>query len=88
MQCIKNIRAEDNKKEWVYASYIRIYTCVKRMTQNKNDSINLILQGGCIVDRYYCVVLPASGFPYLIMCSRQCKGKVATTYIAMRTKNN
>ena len=61
---------------------------VTRMTQNKNDSINSILQYGRLVDKNCCVVFPASGFPYLILCPRQCKGKVATTYLALRTKNN
>ena len=61
---------------------------VKRMTQNKNDSINLILQCGRVVDKNCCVVFPAKGFPYLILCPRQCKRKVATTYLAIRTKNN
>ena len=30
------------------------------MTQNKNDSINSILQYGRVVDKNYCVVFPAS----------------------------
>ena len=46
---------------------------VTRMTQNKNDSINL-LQCGRVVDKDCCVVFPASEFPYLILCPRQCKG--------------
>ena len=36
--------------------------CVTRMTQNKNDSINLILQCGRVVDINCCVVFRASGF--------------------------
>ena len=52
---------------------------VTRMTQNKNDSINSILQYGRVFDKSCYVVFPASGFPYL---------KVATTYLAMMTKNN
>ena len=58
------------------------------MTKNKNDLINSILQHGCIVDKNYCVVFPTSRFPYLILCPGQCKCKVATTYLAIRTKNN
>ena len=58
------------------------------MTQNKNDSINAILLHGCIVDKNLCVVFPASGFSYLTLCSRQCKWKVATTYLAKRTRSN
>ena len=58
------------------------------MTKNKNDSINSILQLGCVVDKNYCVVLPTSEFPYLNLCPRQCKWKVAATYLASRTKNN
>ena len=41
------------------------------MTQNKNDSINLILQHGRVVDKNVSIVFATSGFPYLILCSRQ-----------------
>ena len=58
------------------------------MTQNKNDSINSILQLGRVVDKNCCVLFPTSRFPYLTLSSRQCKWKVATTYLAIRTKNN
>ena len=58
------------------------------MTQSKNDSINSILQHGQVVDKNYRIVFPTSGFPYLTLCPRQCKWKVATTYLAIRTKNN
>ena len=61
---------------------------VARMTNNENGSIISILQHGRVVDNNCCVVFPASGFPYLILCPRQCKWKVATTYLAIRTKNN
>ena len=59
-----------------------------RMTQNKNESINSILQHGRVVDNNGCVVFPTPGFTYLILCLRQSKWKVATTYLAIRTKNN
>ena len=59
-----------------------------RMTQNKNDSMNSILHHGRFVDKNCCVVFPTSGFPYLILCPRLCKWKVATTSLAIRTKNN
>ena len=58
------------------------------MTQNKNDSVNSILQHGRVVDKNCCVVFSTSGFLYLILCPRQCKWKVANTYLAIRTKNN
>ena len=58
------------------------------MTQNKNDSINSILQYRRLFDKNCCAVFPASVFPYLILRPRQCKGKVATTYLAVRTNNN
>ena len=58
------------------------------MAQNENDSIISILQHGRLFDKNYCIVFPASGFPYLILCPGQCKGKVATTYLAIRTNNN
>ena len=61
---------------------------VTKMTQNKNDSINSIMQHGRVVDKNYCVVFPTSGFPYLILHPKQCKWKIATTYLAIRTKNN
>ena len=51
-----------------------------RMTQNKNDSINTILQHGLVVDNNCCVVFPALRCPYLILCPRQCKWKVPLTY--------
>ena len=44
------------------------------MTQNKND----LLQHGRVIDKNCCVVFPASGFLYLILCPRQCKWNVAT----------
>ena len=55
------------------------------MTQNKND---LIMQDGRVVDKNLCVVFPTSRFPYLTLCPRQCKWKVATTYLAITTKTN
>ena len=51
---------------------------VTKLTQNQNDSINSILQDGRVVGNDCCVVFSASGFPYLILRLRQCKGKVAT----------
>ena len=39
-----------------------------RMTQNKNDPINSILQHGRVVDNNFCVVFPVSKSPYLILC--------------------
>ena len=61
---------------------------VSKMTQNKNDSTNSILQHGRVDDKNCCVVFPTSGFSYLTLCPRQCQWKVATTYLALRTKNN
>ena len=46
---------------------------VTRITQNKNDSINSILQHGRAVDKNFFVVFPPSGFPYLILCPKQCR---------------
>ena len=59
-----------------------------RMTQNKNDSIKSILQRGRVADKNFCVVFPTSGFPYFNLSHRQYKWKVATTYLAIRTKVN
>ena len=76
------------------ANFISIYTNIftyiicDEMTQNKNDSINSILQHGRVVGKNCFVVFPTSGFPYLTLCPRQCKWKVAATYLAIRTKNN
>ena len=58
------------------------------MTQNKNDPVNSILQHGLIVDKNCCVVFPTSGFPYLTLCLRKCKWKVATNCLVIRTKSN
>ena len=56
MQCRKNITAEDNKKRMNIANFINIYIqiyvpilYVTRMTRNKDDSINSILQHGRVV---------------------------------------
>ena len=54
----------------------------------KIDSMNSILQHGCGVDKNCCVVFFTSRFSYLIPCPRQCKWKVATTCLAITTKNN
>ena len=52
-----------------------------RLTQNQNNSINVILQYGCVVGKNCCIVFSASGFSFLNLCLRQCNGKVATTYL-------
>ena len=54
---------------------------VVRLTQNQNDYIKSILKYGRVVGKYCCVVFFASGFPYLILSPRQCKGKVGITYL-------
>ena len=92
MQCRKNITVEDNKERMNIANFISLYTNIysyivcDEITQNKNDLINSILQHGRVVDKNCCVIFPTSGFPYLILCPRQCKQKVPTTYLAVRTK--
>ena len=94
MQCRKNIKVEDNKKRMNIANfmdiyiYTNIYLYVTRITQNKNDSIKSRLQHGRAVGRSRCVVFPTSGFPYWILYLKRCKWKVATTYLAIRTKSN
>ena len=77
IQCRKDITVEDNKKRMNIANFINIYTniytyiiCDERMTQNKNDSINAILQHGRVVDNNCSVVFPTTRFPYLILCPR------------------
>ena len=76
MQCRKSIVVEDNKKRMNIANYIYIQIYIPmlyftRMTQNKNDSINSVLQHGRVVDNSCCVVFPTSRFPYLILCPRR-----------------
>ena len=90
-----HITAEDNKERMNIPNFINIYIqiyipllCVMIMTQNKNDSIDSILQHGRVIDKNFCVVFPSSGFPYLILCPGQCKWRVPTNYLAIRTKNN
>ena len=58
------------------------------MTQKKNDSINSLLQHGRVVNKNCCGVLPTSAFQYLTQCPRQYKRKVASTYLATKTKSN
>ena len=43
---------------------------VTRMTQNKNDLINSILQHDRVVKNNCCVVFPTSRFSYLILGPR------------------
>ena len=77
----RNITFEDNEKRMNIANFINIYIniyiyiyipilYVTRMTQNKNDSINLILQHGSAVEKNCCVVFPTAGFSYLILYPR------------------
>ena len=54
------------------------------MNQNKNESINPILQHGRVADKNRGVVFSTSGFPYLTRYPRQCKWEVAATYLAIR----
>ena len=76
MECIKNITVEHNKKRMNIANFINIHTSiyailyVTRMTQNKNDSIDSILQHDRVVDNNCCVVFPTSRFSYLTLCPR------------------
>ena len=77
MKCRKNITVEDNEKRMNIANFINIYIniyipilYVTRMTQNKNDSINLTLRHGRVVEKNGCVVFPTSGFSYLILYPR------------------
>ena len=76
MQCRKNITVEDNKTRMNIANFINMHKiyipilCVTKMTQNKNDSINLIVQHGRVIDNDCCVVFPTSRFSYLIPCPR------------------
>ena len=81
----KTLQLKITKKRMNIANFINIYVniyipilYVLRMTQNKKDSINSILQHGRVVDNNCCVVFPTSRFPYLILCPRYCKWKVAT----------
>ena len=72
----------------IYANIYITLLYVMIMTQNKNDSINSIQQPGRVVDKNCCVVFPTSGFPYLILCLRQYRWKVAIIYLAIRTQDN
>ena len=82
MQCRKNITVEDKKKMnianfitlyiYIYI-YIQMYIpvlYVTRMTQDKNDLTNSILQHDRVVNNNCCVVFPTSRFPYLILGPR------------------
>ena len=97
MQFRKSITVEDNNKKMNIANFINIYTtiytytyviCDENMTQNKNDSINSILKHGRVVGKDCCVVFPTSGFPYLILCTKQCKWRLPMTYLARSAKNS
>ena len=95
IQFRKNITVKDNEKRFNIANfyiqiYIYIYTC---LICDDNDSKqkyskNSILQHGRVIDKNCCVAFPTSGFPYLILCPRQYKWAVATTYLDIRTEDN
>ena len=40
------------------------------MPQNKNDSINSIVQHGRVFDKNCCAIFRTSGFPYLTLTSQ------------------
>ena len=54
---------------------------VTRLSQNQNDSINSVPQYGSVIEEDCSVVFSVSGFPYLMLCPRHCKRKVATIYL-------
>ena len=78
MQCKKNITVEENKKRRNIANFKNMYTNIYTyIICDNNDSkqkwfnkLNTAAWPCC------CVVLPTSGFPYLILCPRQCKWNI------------
>ena len=70
----KILQLKLKKKRIHRANFINVYTNIytynlsDEMTQNKNDSINSILQHRQVFDKNCCVVFPTSRFPYLIFC--------------------
>ena len=51
--------------------------------------MNSVLQHGRVDDKNYCVgSISYFRFPYLTLCPRQCKWKVAATYLAKEAKKN
>ena len=89
MQCRKSITVEDNRKRMSIANFINIYiykyVYLYYMWREwrKIKMIQYTKYCSMVV-----VVFPTSGFPYLILCTRQCKWKVATTKLPIWTKNN
>ena len=64
-----------NMKYIIYYKYMHKYIYipilyVMRITQNKNDSINSILQHGRVDDNNCFVLSPTLKFPCLILCHR------------------
>ena len=53
------------------------------MTQNKNDSINSILQHGRVVDNNCCVVFSTSRFPYLMLWPNSANG-IIKIFLSMK----
>ena len=77
LACIveKTLQLKITKKKNEIYIYIYIYIYipilyVTIMTQNKNHSINSILQYGRVAGNSCCVVFPTSRFSYLIQCPR------------------
>ena len=58
------------------------------MTQSKNDSINSILQHSRVVDKTCFSSISYFKISIFHPVPRQCKWKIATTYLPIRTKSN
>ena len=94
MECRKNITVEDNKNRMNIANFISIYTyiytyiiCDENHSKWKWFNKFNTAAWSCCWQKLLCSI-PTSGFPYLTLCPRQYKWKVAATYLAIRTKNN
>ena len=69
---LKITKKKKNEYNQLY-KYIQKYMLIlyaTRMTQNKTEPINSMLQHGRVLDNNCCVVFPTSRFPYLILCPR------------------
>ena len=86
----KKSRVENNRKRMSIASYIKIYTyAICHEIDSKQKWFNKLNTAVCSWG-WHKLLCSISRFRilFLILCHRLCKGKVAITYLVIRTRNN
>ena len=91
MQCRKNITVEDNEERMNIANFINmymyyIYLYIYHIYIYTNIYIYIYIY--MYIMSWTIILVQYLLLSYLNLCPRQCKWKVGTTYLAIRTKDN